>query len=311
MSDVVYTHFYSLAERAIALSACLRSLTGTPASGTATARATGSNTPISLRQFAFPVVTGAGGVQGIDWQAPFWVTAGATVSAGGTSVAIESVFGGERGNLSAGMELALFPTVDGLERTMVVNADLTGGANEPSPLGLRSVTWIEAPVGGSLGEELVRQAQAQTPSAIVVWNGSPAEEPSGQASAIVRDRWQVVVAVSREDGHHVRGYAALYLVGIITALLRGRSTIEGAVVSTPGIKILARNRLVAGPTLYAYAIDIETAIGELGVYPEEQAVADATPALALQRFDFPTLASETGAHPGPLQVVSDARYPLT
>ena len=306
--------FASTAERAIALLGCLRQLTGMRSSGAMTVTALAGTPTVPINAFLFPVLTGSGGGKQIDYSAPMRCAETKQVSTSGTSVQVTSLLGGARHNLVAGTELVWFPSVAGVAQRAVVTAGgLTGGTDEASELGLKSVVWFEEPVGAVLAEDLLRAAIRSTPCAILSWLGTdPNYYARGNGITTRTDKWVFTIVVNRQDAAYQRGYQGLTIVDFVEAMLLDRSSIDGALISAFPIRVKGRQPINAGVNHYAYAVSFETAVTVSSIF--DPSIADSSlPAGAHDwlhtQYEFPTMQSETGTHPGTLDVVRPGKYP--
>lgn len=312
----------STAEIAYGLLACLEKLTGDRASGNVTVRSVGignapaGNVALSKFSYAVPVMTSGGGQQFTEWDRPLRTVADVVATPAGVTVPVVANHGGVRSNIAAGTPIRWFPTVSGVELLSVVAAGgLTGGAEPAEDHAFRSLVWSqELPSTGPISGELLQALSGgRFPAGCLYWASSAMDDESGQRQAIRTDRWGLVVVVDKSEGHHARARQALTLLDLCHAVLLDRQGVSHVIagrpevmrVSSPGIQVRGRRPRQSEPGYYCYEIIFDTYNGVRGIDNPTGVWAD----WLRTKYDFPTMASETGTHPSTLAVVEGATYP--
>lgn len=306
------TNFASTAERAVGILAALQRLTGDFSTGSVTVVADSTDVVVPKNATLFPVLPASvGGVAQVDYTSPFRTMAATTVTSGGTSVPIASWLGGQRMNLVAGTKLIWWPSVAGVGAQPTVDALMTGGTDLESECALKSVSWWEEPTNPEqLGDDFLRAAIRTSPGAVLGWSGTPRYVPRGNLARERVDRWQLVVAVTAQQSHHVRGLQGLAILDLCEALLANRATVAGgAVISARGITVTGRSRIrVSMAGVYAYGLTFETQCTVTGLVSSD---VDHEGADWLRtQWLFPTLTDETGTHPGVINVAGPIVEPM-
>lgn len=266
----------TLVDLAHAYLAQLHPLTGTRGTGAVTATATGADVEVPRNTYLVPVRDGAAMYhwpfktagnpataqphnQGGEW----------TVTGAGTQVTIQSNVGGKWANLKAGDVLRWEPPIAGLEPTVTVTADFTGG-DEGS---IKEVRFFEDLETSRQASDFFDAKLGRFPALLLIWFRSTPVE--GRTTGMSRggsraqsgvtlnfEQFAAYVITSRLDADPRRRREGLDLMAAVSGALTdvGRN-LDGELLASAGsVEVLERARFARGPSAYVYAVTVRSAI---------------------------------------------------
>lgn len=303
----------STVEIAWGILACLQQLTGDRASGTATVTATEPTAVVPANSFGVPILTSDAGERYTDWDHPIRTVVDTTVTPAGVAVGIVANKGGRRLNLPPNTPIRWFPEIPGVGGTLVNS--MTGGEEPEADHAFLSLVFSQEipPSGPIAAAEMIRGGASRVPAGFLSWLGGPPDGEKGLRQSEIIDRWSLVIVVDKSESHAARARQGLTILNLAHGLLLDRKGVTVAVnttphtmvVSSPGIEILGRKPRTTEPGFYAYELTFATRNGMRGLDNPSGMFAQ----WLRTKYDFPTLASETGAHPSTLAVAGPATYP--
>ncbi|AUX31928.1 MULTISPECIES: hypothetical protein [Sorangium] len=233
------------------LMSLLAPLTGNVSTGSVTATATSSPLVLPRNTYGVGILSGS-----LDPLTLVKTTAETTVTAGGTSVPIRSVLGGQRVNLAAGTTIRWDPAIPGLQPTAIVLAPgMTGGTQA---VGFGAVAQVRLYESTGV-EDLFKTGAGLFPALVLVWSGSDDDENVGRTTTLLRERWVLAVVASRTDGDETRRAEALQILEDASELIHKQSVVDGEVFTAPQpVLVNARSRIVSTSAAYIYGIQFST-----------------------------------------------------
>lgn len=248
------------------VAALMSGLTGTRATGTVTAKATGSDVEVRPGDYIVPIVEGERRYDLLLKVAKNPNTSNArwTVTAGGTTIDVMSQLGGARQNIPS---VSVDPTScywdlplrDGLEETLTLDAPgMVGGADPSGFVSIQQIETYEA-VGLPVALDLFRARLSKLPAVAIVWQGSDPGDGAttnavdkgssrvGQGQQLFVERFDILIITDRLDSEHLRRQEGLSLADEIVELIVDRTSADGVCISSPsGLTIHGRFRSELG-----------------------------------------------------------------
>lgn len=309
------SYFATTIERGVSMLGLFRPLMGERSTGTIGIAASSADVVVTKNTILFPLREGteASGLE-LDVTAPFRTKETKTITSAGTTIEIASILGGVAQNLPEDTAFVFYPPRLGIERSsLVAPAALTGATSLDADNAIKTAVFYEqADKDENIPDELLRSVLGATPGLVLSWAGSPEIKAKGNLRGTREDRWLLTIVTGRNEGAFFRSFTGLTLLDLCEAIILDRGSVDTGKISEPGIVIRARSRRAALPNLSAHALMFSTFTSIEGL-----AVSDPTkanPDLVVSQWltttlSCPTLASETGTHPGKLDIVPPGTYP--
>jgi len=266
----------TIEDLANAYMAQLHPLTGTRGTGAVTAKATGADVVVPRNTYLVPVRDGAA-----MYHWPFKTDADPatelphneggewTVTSAGTQVTLVSNVGGKWANLKAGDVLRWYPDVAGLEPTVTVTADFTGGAEG----WIKEVRFFEDLETGTQAKDFFDAKLGRFPAVLLIWfRSTPVEgRTTGMSRGSSRvqsgvtlnfEQFAAYIITSRTDADPRRRREGLDLMVAVSESLTdvGRNLDGELLASSGSVEVLERARFTRGPSAYVYAVTLRSAI---------------------------------------------------
>lgn len=247
-----------------ALLATLAPATGVRATGTVTATAGSAEVEIPRNSYLMPVVNGKMRDDLLFKTRASWTLAADATEAG---IPIISNVGGARHNLPAGTVLRFDPVLEGVERDVTLDADMTSGSDSGQLI--RTVGFWEELDLSAPSPDLFA-AKIGDSGAMLVWTQSDPVEGSmsglrqGAARAtrnarIWRESFVLYVVAARIASDNDRRQKGKLILQAVTRLLTDRhQNDDGEQLSTigAGVEITNRARLGRSDKHYIYALTL-------------------------------------------------------
>lgn len=238
----------------------LRPLTGDFASGSVLATATGDDVTVPKNCHLVPIPASSTGQVEIAHDLPFRTSAEIVVSSAGTVVPVASLLGGAQHNLPLTTRMRWDPQLTDLEEEVVVTgAALSGGANPTSGPGLvKEVRAFETLESMQVAQDLFAGQVGRFPALIIAYGGSQELDELGDDTVMEAHRWRIYAITSWGSQATKVGDEALDILDAVKSYLVRRTSSHQLVFSQPPARITGVNRIRVLPTVFVWALDMET-----------------------------------------------------
>lgn len=290
--------------RAHALIAAMQPIVGIPCAGVARAElAEGQSADVVLpaNTIGFPILTSAGGNEGLDTALAVLTTAAVTVTAAGVDVPFASSWGSGLHNFPAGTPIRWYRPAAGVSPRALCVADASGAAAGD----IRRAVIYETIGQGTVPRDLflAKAGSVDTyPTIVLSWEGSQDYQPTGRDARLRADRWAISLVVSRNTGAVLRAAEGYDLLDDIEEILVGRIGTPFGAISNPGLEVLDRKRFATSDTSYVYQVNVATMGGVRRRETRE------FPPWIQTLYDYTTTANDSPEGEPPIKIVDGALY---